>query len=733
MKKITLVIASLFMLIGSVAAQTIRSTENDRTLTLKDLDFRGKEKYSYYEDKEGNYVKHGTYIFSSNDNNFWGKGVATATKTVKYEHGLPNGPFKSTFVAKYPGYSFSETITGNYVKGKRNGVWTSVCNGKTHTSKYIMGIVASDVAVDSEGRPYGVRKWERWGRNFEQTFKNGVLLNQTEREKGKLLSQFDEDRKKVSLVYASNRNEKEANKCGYMIQEDNFGGRVYEADNLNCPLSSYDVFADDEIELKVPFFEYLSPFPKGFFDGYIEEGDYYKDDNDYYIKRGNQNIYIPVVLVEQIKELEQIRLNNYISGLDCFEYKINDGKYFVCLGCSDYEITKDDANKLEQKRKKQVEDLISLNILNYELQGGEYYLLYSRNNQSKKVKITADEKVKVDEKNEALRTETVAKAINSSEELKCVNKNGDFYLLYNGKEYKLTADEKVKVDEKNQEVALKTQLKNAQKEVEKLMDWLMEFNEKSYNYYYNGTQLTHYSYSDFEGIYKKYCPIVKYKVLDVDFVEESKLNVYISYERQGFWGSVTEYFDRISVDFSKLNEIRLSYNKSQTSSTSESIKTFCVLDGNPYTEKDARTMVKTSIKEGKYLYIIKGKDAFMNIGNSRVKLLPEEVSTINELSKTLVLKQASADIKLLQKTKKELANDNEKDYLPIKSFTVLGTQVDMVKGVAEVKYSFVKLIDKKTMENYESVLYYNYKKGIKGAEFELDKVKSFDFSRVTKK
>lgn len=154
---------------------------------------KNEEKYSYYEDENGNRVRHGSYRAE-------GSRVLTTDGqkeytivSANYSNGVVNGTVKIDNVDQYEQYSLS--ITTNFKNGIPNGSWTCVkkelglyrfninvnivaANGKIIKltgDKVVPSEDVHDRALGSfvDGKMEG--QWTLCGENF--TFHNGILIN----------------------------------------------------------------------------------------------------------------------------------------------------------------------------------------------------------------------------------------------------------------------------------------------------------------------------------------------------------------------------------------------------------------------------------------------------------------------------------------------------------------------------------------------------------------------------
>ncbi len=231
--------------------------------TTESLDFsylRGfcpsKQTYSYYEDEEGNYIKHGSYKANGSekktpeldDRRYY--ITAKYSATAKFKDGWLDGPIMINTAYNINTYYFYSgsttknhtvyTFSGAYKEGVHNGVWkmTTTENGKVirnnimsfkngkYTGKYsadYSNLSRAEGQFNSKGQLTGT--WTITSTSGYVTTKqyyNGVLLSSISRSKGKVEYSINaaQAHKDTALLFAKGEISKEELEAkGYEVSD----------------------------------------------------------------------------------------------------------------------------------------------------------------------------------------------------------------------------------------------------------------------------------------------------------------------------------------------------------------------------------------------------------------------------------------------------------------------------------------------------------------------------------
>lgn len=173
--KLKLLLLTLLCFVGiELFAQekSIKTDTHDMSL-LDDIGYcPAKETYTYYEDADGNYIKHGNYSIVGKKNESVSAGFESSTHKVDYtlkatyKDGLLNGTVTATRVSVLSGTNHltdksaqgteKQNFSGGYRNGLPHGVWTytKVVNDKTVHSvsmNFTNGVVTGNYSAIKNG------------------------------------------------------------------------------------------------------------------------------------------------------------------------------------------------------------------------------------------------------------------------------------------------------------------------------------------------------------------------------------------------------------------------------------------------------------------------------------------------------------------------------------------------------------------------------------------------------
>lgn len=137
MKKIITLLV-LFSMMGHVTiAQSIKTYLGETTVKLEGGKIDCKEKYNYYVDDNGNYVKSGNYSLNGTSNSFTYQGNVSATYSIlaTYKNGILDGHLTAKLIIKgrgewlswarsYKTYDIERILSANFKDGVPDGQWT---------------------------------------------------------------------------------------------------------------------------------------------------------------------------------------------------------------------------------------------------------------------------------------------------------------------------------------------------------------------------------------------------------------------------------------------------------------------------------------------------------------------------------------------------------------------------------------------------------------------------------
>lgn len=137
MKKIITLLV-LFSMMGHVTiAQSIKTYSGETTVKLEGGKIDCKEKYNYYVDDNGNYVKSGNYSLSGTSNSFTYQGNVSATYSIlaTYKNGILDGHLTAKLIIKgrgewlywarsYKIYHIERILSASFKDGVPDGQWT---------------------------------------------------------------------------------------------------------------------------------------------------------------------------------------------------------------------------------------------------------------------------------------------------------------------------------------------------------------------------------------------------------------------------------------------------------------------------------------------------------------------------------------------------------------------------------------------------------------------------------
>ena len=118
-------------------AQSIKTYSGETTVKLEGGKIDCKEKYNYYVDDNGNYVKSGNYSLSGTSNSFTYQGNVSATYSIvaTYKNGILDGHLTAKLIIKgrgewlswarsYKTYDIERILSASFKDGVPDGQWT---------------------------------------------------------------------------------------------------------------------------------------------------------------------------------------------------------------------------------------------------------------------------------------------------------------------------------------------------------------------------------------------------------------------------------------------------------------------------------------------------------------------------------------------------------------------------------------------------------------------------------
>lgn len=182
--------------------------------------------YTYYEDEQGNYVKHGKYnVNCSTVAEGWNKyareyqkGKINYTATGNFKNGYLDGLLKITYAATSKSSSANNTttttLTLNFKNGMPHGNWKRVSydNGKSNVEQYFSvnftnGILTGSFVFGSDIKGQFNQNGEFDGKwidhNAERNFINGIFISEIIRKDGEVVERTPIDETEIATDYAN--------------------------------------------------------------------------------------------------------------------------------------------------------------------------------------------------------------------------------------------------------------------------------------------------------------------------------------------------------------------------------------------------------------------------------------------------------------------------------------------------------------------------------------------------